>query len=183
MAITLNGTTGIFAPAFDGSIDASDITGSVPSSSLNNIYNKGLEVLTAGTSIRWRNDTGINLVETKGTLTSIFAMYAPILQFGAVRVAVNITSAGSGVKVYKLSQGQAFNSVAFTGTLLQTWSTTGSQTLDVSVLPGDVVYVIGQAQNNTVTVTNVRLQTGGEDLWPMPVPPQYIFGFEGNRAP
>jgi hypothetical protein len=110
-------------------------------------------------------------------------MYAPILQFGAVRVAVNIISAGSGVKVYKLSQGQAFNSVTFTGTLLQTWSTTGSQTLDVSVLPGDVVYVIGQAQNNTVTVTNVRLQTGGEDLWPMPVLQGYIFGFEGNRAP
>jgi hypothetical protein len=34
MTVTINGTTGIVAPAFDGAVDAADLTGTVPSSSV-----------------------------------------------------------------------------------------------------------------------------------------------------
>lgn len=121
-----------------------------------------LETITAGATIRSRNDT-----EVSGTVI-VVAHEFNFSQIGTVRVtAEHKTQSGGTPSVltfYRTRNG--------TRTSMATWSTTSTtyvaRSSDIDVLPGDKIEI---EKSQTVFaantfVRNSRFQTNGENLWP-----------------
>lgn len=119
-----------------------------------------LQRLTPGAEIRSRKDA----VQTAGAETSLQCFRFGFLQVGTVRLAFEHTS-GSAASLATVVRWRGGVS-----TTLASYVCSGAwvaRAVDCPVLPGDAVAVsISAAALSTASVRNIRLQTGGEDLWP-----------------
>lgn len=138
------------------------------------LYLRSLEQLTAGTSIRSRNDGPVGVTSGAGEDASTVAHQFDFMQFGTIRMTAQLTAAPSGTNLtfQRLRNGSS--------STLATYTTVAVHSLDVSVLPGDRLSMVLFAGAGIVTITgqNFRLQTGGQDLWP-----GSSHRLEGNRTP
>lgn len=117
---------------------------------------RSLERITPGTEIRSRNDTAVGTDDATVTGHS-FAF----TQIGEVRVSFTL----SGIVGAVSGQVQRFRNG--TSTTLATQTSNGTYTVDVEILPGDVVsVVIVRSSFTDGTLSNCRFQTNGENLWP-----------------
>lgn len=118
----------------------------------------------AGNTIRCRSDGLVNTTSTTFEIKHAFGL----LQAGNIRIYLehrSTTAATSTAEVYRVRNG--------TATLISAWgmSTTAfiARTTDFSVIPGDTV-VVGHYKTAAAAseIQNVRLQTNGEDYYPVP---------------
>lgn len=135
----------------------------------------GIERLSPGTQIRSRIDTSV--VGSAGVVTAGYSF--SFAQHGSVRLVWDvrrISAAGSNVNITVFrSRSGVSTSVAVVPSTTTAWVT---ETLDVSIIPGDSVQLsINGVSNNGAELRNWRIQTNGEDLWP-----GVSAILEGNRA-
>ncbi len=118
-----------------------------------------LETIAAGNTIRSRFDAEVS---GEHQLTGYGFAF---IQTGSVRVTFeHRSSVGDGnATVVRIRNGSE--------TVLATHANTGSyvaRTVDVSVIPGDFVFVRNSASFAVPFLRNVRFQTSGANLWPAP---------------
>lgn len=119
------------------------------------LYLRALEQLEGGTQIRTRNDAGATAEDGE---TSV-ALSWGFLQSGTIRVSLQ--------KVGNVGFAQVIRERNLSSDLVFSEDSSGTYTVDVDVLPGDGLIVQAVAPLvGTTSVTNVRLQTNGQDLWP-----------------
>ena len=109
---------------------------------------KSIERITAGASLR-----STNTIVTSGSAT-ILAL--GIVQIGTVRVAATRAQAAGTVRIIRRRGG--------TDTTLAT-NPFGSVSIDVSVIPGDLISCTAEATAPGQGFTGT-FSTGGENLWP-----------------
>ena len=120
-----------------------------------------LQRLNPGAAIRVRRDG--TLTAAAGLLT-VNAIQAGFLQVGTVRITFEHQGAGNANVIRSRGGGS---------TTMATFSNTGSfvaRSVDVPVLPGDVV-IVGVTSSNisAAAIRNARLQTNGEDYFPVSI--------------
>ena len=124
---------------------------------------EALPELTPGSVIRSRKDA----IVSSGTGTTVTTFALGFGQSGTVRATLE-HSGGPGGAVPEV---RVVRSRAGSETTLITWTNTSAtyvaRSVDVSVIPGDTIYVraIGAAVSAS-SVKNCRIQTNGERLWP-----------------
>lgn len=119
-----------------------------------------LERLSAGTTIRSRNDTTIPTTSSdEGTFVGHSLSF---IQSGEVRVSFTITDEGGGGRTTTVIRTRAG-----VETTLLTQKTNGTYTVDAAVLPGDIIRIqmVGTA-GDAGRLSNCRFQTNGENIWP-----------------
>lgn len=110
-----------------------------------------LERLQPGNQIRSRNDAAV---------TSGVALSFAFIQHGTIRAVTTLTNA-SGTP-----QAQVRRTRNGVTTVLGSRSTLGTLTVDADVIPGDVLDIFLGTPASSGRITNSRLQTNGQDLWP-----------------
>ena len=124
---------------------------------------EALPGLTPGSVIRSRNDA----IVSAGAVTTITTFALGFGQSGTVRVTLEHSGgAGGGVPAARVVRSRAGSE-----TTLITWSnntaTYIARSVDVSVIPGDTIYVRAVGGSAAASsVKNCRIQTNGERLWP-----------------
>lgn len=114
--------------------------------------------VTAGPAIRAKNDTVQSTVSTSYSEAYSFAF----LQAGQIRVTFLQNSTGGTVIVRRWIAG-SFLDVTF----VATGGVNIARSTDVQVLPGTLIQVLHKSNSgSTSTVSFIRFQTNGEDLWP-----------------
>ena len=139
------------------------------------LYLRSLERLLPGPSIRSRRDETVSVTGSNEAGASSTVGAFEFMQFGTIRMAAEITSSFFGASMTFLRRRNGST------TTLATYTTVGVHTLDVAVLPGDRLWMFLEADaspTSSITGTNFRFQTDGQDLWP-----GSSFRLEGNRAP
>lgn len=119
-----------------------------------------LERLSAGTTIRSRNDTAIPpSASDEGTFVGHSLGF---IQSGEVRVSFTITDASGGPRTTTVIRTRAG-----VETTLLTQKANGTYTVDAAVLPGDIIRIqmVG-TQDTAGRLSNCRFQTNGENIWP-----------------
>lgn len=121
-----------------------------------------LQRIVAGTSIRSRKDAVQAL--SNGSYASVYSF--GFLQAGTIRVSFESrrVSASSVDTRVRRTRGETTSTLGSWSSSSATFST---QTLDATVLPGDLLSLeaLG-ASGGSYEVQNIRLQTNGEDLYP-----------------
>ena len=117
-----------------------------------------LERITAGTTIRSRNDT----IRSVGDSETATAHAFSFIQTGVVRVSYTMTSNGNATgSVRRIRDGTAATLVSNTSG--------GTYTIDAAVLPGDLIEIrMVVVAFSSGSISNCRFQTGGANLWPAP---------------
>ena len=117
-----------------------------------------LERVTAGATIRSRNDTTVSVGASETATAHSFGF----VQTGDVRVSYTMTSNGNATgSVRRIRDGTAATLVSNTSG--------GTYTIDAAVLPGDLIEIrMVAAPAGAGSLSNCRFQTGGANLWPAP---------------
>jgi len=136
MSVVINGSTGVTAPAFDGSVDAADLTGTLPAIDGSALTGLGMTLLgtiatTSGSSVTL---SGLDLTGYKFLQLSISAVSSTStndwLNLNGYSAAV-VTAGGAGTITYgggfiNLSTNAFYvNSVTLNGTAIASQSTRG----------------------------------------------------------
>lgn len=121
-----------------------------------------LQRLTAGSEVRIRND----YPPGGGSGTALdFAL----LQYGECRVTFERRSGGTTITLRRYRGGAPVT--------IYSGDPETTQTFDISVLPGDEISLTWTGSNSADGVINARMQTGGEDYFPIAVAAGVV---EGN---
>ena len=130
------------------------------------LYLRSLEQLEAGDQIRSRNDGPV----TSSDGANVVMLGFGFIQSGTIRATCTKTSTEGAMILSRTRNGALVELLNVTAT--------GTQTIDVDVLPGDLLsWVLAPPGVGTVTAANARFMTNGQDLWP-----GSSARLEGNRA-
>jgi len=127
-----------------------------------------LQALTAGTDVQYRHDEERVF---PGPIAQVPINSFGFIQSGTIRVSLDHASDTQGTTTYSY----VTRTRSGVKTTLVTWSTTSStyttRTIDVSVIPGDIVSVEVSSSSSThsIKTRNIRMQTAGEEWWPVEV--------------
>lgn len=121
-----------------------------------------LQRLTAGSEVRIRND------DPPGGASGTALDFA-LLQYGECRVTFERRSGGTTITLRRYRGGAPVT--------IYSGDPETTQTFDVSVQPGDRITLTWTGSNSADGVINARMQTGGEDYFPVEVSAGVV---EGN---
>ena len=128
------------------------------------LYLGAIERLEAGDQIRSRRDAGFSL-EAGQSLTRLSI---GLVQSGSIRASIRKDSGFGDVSIVRVRNDTEVTLASTTSNI--------TITADVSVIPGDILDLRGQGGAASMTGSNARFSTNGQDLW------QFGGPLEGNRA-